>query len=397
MNKVTDIFVVHDSFVSLHVQLHNQLRHLILSGRWPAGSRIPSENTFVSSLHISRSTVRLALQRAEIEGLIERFSGRGTFVAHRSQPGRDRRLVAFVTHRFDSDTLLQILNGVEDEARLRGYQIILSTVQNQKEEIDVLRRLKSEHVDGVLIWPDAAAAKQRAQTALDYCAADLPMVLIDRHIFGIECDVVTSDHYGGMACVMRHLIELGHRHIVFLSHHEHELSSVSDRYRAYCDTLQKHGLTAVGPWTVGEPGSEIGATDALLSSVGAKRDLLEQIQGYMRAAEPYPTAIVSLHDYLAILAMQAMKLSQTPVPDAVSITGFDDIDLAAYLEVPLTTVAQDHFALGKQAARRLFDRLEGFAGPCVRDVIPTELRIRHSTAAPGALEGGDAYRLEAAR
>ena len=76
MNKVTDISLAEDSFISLHVQLHNQLRQLIHSGRWPNASRIPSENEFTSHLNISRSTVRLALQQAELEGLIERIAGR---------------------------------------------------------------------------------------------------------------------------------------------------------------------------------------------------------------------------------------------------------------------------------------------------------------------------------
>src|SRR5436190_17185710 len=82
MNKVADIVISHGSVVSLHAQLHNQLRQVILSGRWPHGSRIPSETQLAEYLKLSRSTVRLALQRAEIEGLIERTAGRGTFVAY---------------------------------------------------------------------------------------------------------------------------------------------------------------------------------------------------------------------------------------------------------------------------------------------------------------------------
>ena len=397
MNKVTDISVSQDSFVSLHVQLHNQLRHLILSGRWPNGSRIPSETTLATSLNISRSTVRQALQHAEIEGLIERFSGRGSFVAHSAKAGHQRRLIAFVTHRFDSDTLLLILKGAEAEARMRGYQIILNTVQNQQEEIAVLRRLKSENVVGILIWADAAASKPHAQNPLNYGAADLPMVAIDRQIYGIDCDFVTSDHYTGTEALMQHLVELGHRHIAFLSHQQGHLFSVRERYRAYSDVLERHGLTPATPWVVGDTDSEVGATDALRSSVGVKSAILDQIHHFMLAASPCPTAVVSLHDYLAIMAMQAMKKTNSLVPDIVSITGFDDIDLASYLEVPLTTVAQDHFSLGKQAARLLFDRLEGFVGPSVREVISTELRIRHSTAAAVSAEGGDAYRKEPAR
>src|SRR5258707_15373155 len=103
LNKVTDITISQNSVISLHVQLHNQLRQLILSGRWPHAVRIPSESQLAEHLKVSRSTVRLALQQAEIEGLIERIAGRGTFVAYVPTKGRKSHLIAFVTCGFDAE------------------------------------------------------------------------------------------------------------------------------------------------------------------------------------------------------------------------------------------------------------------------------------------------------
>jgi LacI family transcriptional regulator len=100
----------------------------------------------------------------------------------------------------------------------------------------------------------------------------------------------------------------------------------------------------------------------------------------MQNAQPTPTAIFAMNDYIAILAMRAMRLLNLNVPDAVSIAGFDDIDMAVHLEVPLTTVAQDPFMIGSCAAQLLMERLEGDAGPVRRDIIPTQLRIRSSTS-----------------
>ena len=87
-----------------------------------------------------------------------------------------------------------------------------------------------------------------------------------------------------------------------------------------------------------------------------------------------------LNDWLALLSMQAMKQLGVKVPDAISIAGFDDIDLAVHLEVPLTTVAQDPFQIGKRAAQVLLDRLENNTQSARLEIIPTELRIRSSTA-----------------
>jgi DNA-binding LacI/PurR family transcriptional regulator len=182
---------------------------------------------------------------------------------------------------------------------------------------------------------------------------------------------------------MRHLIELGHRRIVFLSHHERELLPVMERHRAYRDVLQQAGLPPQDPWLIGQPGKEIGsASDMLRSSFDVNSPELQQIENYMLNSQPRPTAIFALNDYLAVLALRAMRSLNLSVPDAVSIGGFDDIDLAAHLNVPLTTVAQDPFTMGKRAARLLIERLEGFSGASRCEIIPTQLRIRSSTTAP---------------
>jgi GntR family transcriptional regulator, arabinose operon transcriptional repressor len=382
MNKISDILLYHDSFVSLHVQLHNQLRELIVSGRWHAGTRIPSENQLTHELNISRSTVRIALQRAELEGLVERIPGKGTFVAQLSHKERQSRLIAFVTCGFDSETHLLLLNGAEDEVKTNGHHIIFSNAQNRQEEIEILKRFQEEGVAGLLLWPHASASRVQQENARHFHQLNVPMVLMDREIYRFECDCVTSDNYGGATALMQHLIELGHRHIVFLSHHETDLLTVRERYRAYCDVLSQHNLPILDRWLIGEPEKEIGASYTLRSSVDVNSPELQQIRNHMITADPRPTAIFALNDYLAVLATQAVRSLGLTIPDAMSIAGFDDIDMAAHLQTPLTTIAQDPFTIGKRAAHLLIERMEGFAGPARCEIIPTQLRIRSSTAVP---------------
>lgn len=379
MNKASDLLLYHDSFVSLHVQLHNQLRELIVSGRWQGGTRIPSENQLTSHLSISRSTLRLALQRAELEGLVERIPGKGTFVAHIAQKESQRRLIAFMTCGFDSETHSLLLNGAEAVLKANGHRIIFSNAQSRQEETDILRRFREDNVVGLLLWPHASASRNQQDNAIPYQEIGVPLVLMDRQIYGLDFDCVTSDNYGGAQAMMRHFVELGHQHIVFLSHHAMELLTVMERFRAYSDVLQEAGLPMADPWLIGQPGKEIGASLALRSSLDVNSPELQQIRNYMLHAPTRPTAIFALNDYLAVLAMQGMRSLNLPVPDAISIGGFDDIDLAAHLQVPLTTVAQDSFSIGKRAAQRLIERLDGYSGPTQCEIVPTQLRIRSST------------------
>jgi DNA-binding LacI/PurR family transcriptional regulator len=157
---------------------------------------------------------------------------------------------------------------------------------------------------------------------------------------------------------------------------------VSERYHAYRDAMQEAGLTPQAPWLVGHDGQEIATMQALRSAINSQSPEVLQIKEIMLRATPRPTAIFAVNDCLAVVASCAMKLLNLRVPDEVSIAGFDDIDLSAHLEVPLTTVAQDFFMIGKRSMQLLIDRLDGYAGATCCEVIPTQLRIRHSTGVP---------------
>lgn len=381
MNKVTDIKLADDSFVSLHVQLHLQLRQLIHSGRWPNASRIPSENELTSHLNISRSTVRLALQQAELEGLIERIAGRGTFVAYLPKEDHQRRLIAFVTGGIDAENHLLMLSGAEQEVRTMDYQIVFSTARNQDEELRILERAEQDNIAGILMWANAASTRSSEASIARYKQVSVPVVLMDRKIPGFDCDLVTSDNYGGAQALMRHFIALGHQHIVFLTHDILEVFPVMERYRAYCETLEEAGISAIEPWFVGQHGMEISATYALQSSVDKKSYEVQQIKDYLLNANPRPTAIFALNDWVAVLALRALKQLDIKIPETLSIAGFDDIDLAMHLEVPLTTVAQNPFAIGKRAAQLLLARMKSDSKNFKLDYIPTELRLRSSTSA----------------
>jgi len=380
MNKVTDISLADDSFISLHVQLHNQLRQLIHSGRWLNATRIPSENELTSHLNISRSTVRLALQQAEVEGLIERIAGRGTFVSYTPVKHRASRLISFVTGGIDAENHLLMLNGAEQEVRAHGYQIVFNTAKNQDEELQILERLSADDIAGALLWANARSAQSSTSNVGRYKQLPIPIVLMDRKIAGFSCDYVTSDNYGGARALMRHLINLGHKRIVFMTHEIVEIFPVMERHRAYCDVLEEASLPTFAPWIIGQPNTEISASYALQTSLDPTSLEVGQIKQHISTAQPCPTAIFALNDWLALLAMRAMKQLGMKVPNSISIAGFDDIDLAVHLEVPLTTVAQDPFQIGKRAAQVLLDRLENNARSARLEIIPTELRIRSSTA-----------------
>lgn len=389
MSKITDITILHESVISLRTQLHNQLRQLILSGRWPKGTRIPSESQLTSHLKISRSTVRLALQQAEVEGLIERNAGRGTFVSYVNRTRTPSRLIAFVTCDSDADSQLLLLTGAESQAKAHGYRIVFASAENYHEQLDLLGQLHDDGVAGALLWSSPDFSQSPAENRARYERTGMPIVAIDRAIEGLDCDCVTSDNYGGARGLMHHLIEQGHRSIAFMSHTKTQITTIQDRYRAYCDSLHECGVEPLAPWLIGTPEHEIGMIQALHESSDPNGLAIPQIITYLQDIPERPTAILTITDYIAIIAIKACKVLNLEVPDDISIVGFDDADVALQLETPLTTAAQDYFTMGSQATKLLVERLGGFNGPPQTIYIPTELRIRSSTRDIQPMKGGD--------
>ncbi|HRE25144.1 MAG TPA: GntR family transcriptional regulator [Anaerolineales bacterium] len=388
MDRINQIKLSHDSFVSLHVQLRTQVRQLILSGRWAPGGAVPSENQLSRTLNISRTTVRLALQQLELEGLIARVPGKGTFVADRGGGDAGTRLLAFVTCGFDDAEALDLLKGAELEARANGYGIVFSHVRHSRDEAAVIKRLQEDGTAGALLWPNLDEG-QSAQRRVDaFQQITMPLVFIDRDIPGVERDLITSDNIAGARALMFHLVELGHRHIVYLSHPMMSIRPVAERYNAYRDVMREAGLTPVEPWLIGHEGRETVGHQALRASLDSNSLEFQQLKDHVLNASTRPTAIVAVNDYTAVLAMRVLKFLNIRVPESMSITGFDDIDLAVHLETPLTTVAQDHSAISRLATRVLIDRLQGDTQPARTEVVPVGLRLRSSTTVPVQVTGG---------
>lgn len=374
-----DIAVSKDSSVPLHIQLLNDLRHRILSGEWTPGSRVPSENMLVRLLGISRSTVRLALSAAQAEGLIESVAGKGSFVCAHPSEQLNTHLIGFVIPYFRSSFDGQLLRGAESALRARGYRILFCNSERQVAEEDrLLRLLLDDHVAGILIWPVMDDQSQRV--LFDLVRRKRPVALLDRTFPKLAADAVVCDNFAGGLAATRHLIELGHRQIAFMARPHLNLFPIAERLRGYRQAMAEAGLAPRDPLLIGAT-QEISTDYALRSYTNANGEDIRQIGKYLAAADR-ATAIFAMNDLMALQILRAAELAHVRVPQELSIVGFDDLDLAGHLEVPLTTIQQDPFALGQEAARVLLQRIADPQHAPRQIVLPTHLIVRSSTAPP---------------
>jgi DNA-binding LacI/PurR family transcriptional regulator len=211
----------------------------------------------------------------------------------------------------------------------------------------------------------------------------LPLVLLDRTFPGLTCDYVTSTNYAGAYSAVEYLIRLGHRQIAFLSHSMLQLLPVSERLRGYQSAMQEAKLMPAEPWIIPVE-HELGTKRALDAYRDFTSHEVERIAWYLKEFKDV-TAIFALNDLIALLTLKAAQLAGLTIPDDLAVIGFDDMDIAAHVEVPLTTITQDAFALGHRAAELLIERIEGYTGPPRQELLATQLKVRASTAPPATI------------
>ncbi len=371
---MSDFNVSHSSSLPLHLQLLDELRHKIKSGLLKPHDRLPGEWELVEALDISRATIQRAWQAAQDEGLLYRIAGKGTFVAE-PPVTTARDVIGFFIPEYRGTFAVQMLNGAERVLRQRGFRVqFASTDRSVDEENRLLRLLIEDGALGCILVPSRGGTAGRL---LASPAFKLPMVLMDRPVNGVALPCVCSNNYEGGLLAMEHLLGLGHRRIIFFARPHLDLWSVSERYRAYQDTMTRYDAQPQPPFLVGGNG-EMSSYEAYLQEDEAEiQPLVELLTSLQR-----PTAIFAVNDWMAMKVQQAIQLAGLRNPADVSVVGFDDLDIARYQTPPLTTVAQNAALMGAEAARRLIARLDGEENDGILTLIPTHLVVRGSTAPP---------------
>ena len=207
--------------------------------------------------------------------------------------------------------------------------------------------------------------------------AGLPMVLVDSNTTGHVASVDIDDE-GGARLAAEHVLELGHRDVAILaidgprSLPNEEGSVVSRRLRGYRSTLAEAGIDVAADEIATGPASIEGGRAAFAR---------------LWATDRRPTAVLAMSDAMAIGAIHAIRERGRSVPGDISVVGFDDVDLAASTDPPLTTVHQPVRGKGETAVRLLLSVIEGRDAAPGHQRLETRLVVRSSTGPAAAVRG----------
>lgn len=320
----------------------------------------------VSSATVSRYLNNPALVSQRSKQKIAEAIATLNYVPHaaaRALASRRSRMIGAVLPSLDSSLFGVTLESFQTALAAAGYTLVAASHNyDETQEQAQIRQLVASGVDGIILVGNQRAAEIYAylrQQAVPYV-----LLFISETEAGDPC--VGFDNLAAARRVTEYLIDLGHRDIAVVSGPLKTNDRAASRIAGVCEALQSHGLSLRDEWLVEKTfGVEQGR---------------EAFRALMDSATP-PTAIIcgsELFAYGAVFEAASMGLQ---IPGHVSITGFDDLWLAAQLTPALTTVRTPQQRIGQVAAEYLLAILAGEA-PGLPRPMSVELIVRDSVVKP---------------
>ena len=274
-----------------------------------------------------------------------------------------RGLVGVVVAALHNSFYPYLLDWIHDELDAQGFDTILMIdevfgVGNSRK----IQSLIDTSIDGVIF----ATASIGSPTVDFLVERNIPTVLVIRSNKRQNVDVVESDNHMVGVEAIHHLLELGHRRIGFIMGPKNTSTSF-DRYIACSQELEKVNVYQ--------------SEDLVVWGSYSHDSGYSGIVRLMNSSKP-PTAVFCANDIIAIGALDACHKLGIGVPGDISIIGVDDIPMASWSLIRLTTVRQSIREIGTLAAQRIVTRIRGETdeGIC-HDILPTSI-VRRSTTAP---------------
>ncbi len=250
--------------------------------------------------------------------------------------------------------------SVESAARRAGYSVSsvsLETV-SRSELTDAVEHLLAQHVEGVIMIAGFDEALELARNQ----DVGVPFVVVVGDA-ATDRRATASAQFEAARTAVRHLLDLGHAEVAHVAGPENWVEARA-REAGWRSAMAEAGL---------RPAEPVAGDWSVASGYRA---------GQRIAAAGEATAVFAANDEMAVGVLRALAEAGLRVPADVSLVGFDDIPLAAYLVPPLTTVRQDLRAVGRRAVHALEAAIGGLEARAA--VPPPELVVRSSTAPPPA-------------
>ncbi|MCB2340059.1 LacI family DNA-binding transcriptional regulator [Clostridium estertheticum] len=302
-----------------------------------------------NSKEISKKTRELILKTCEEKGYIPNSAARSLILNKTNMIGL---LIPDITNQYYA----YVSKGVSSYLEKIGYGLVLcNSDRNKDNENRYIDFLAQKRVDGIILIP----VKPKAS---DYkkIIANVPLVMADNYVKDLEVSYVGNDNYVGARKIVSHMLRQGYRKIGVILGDESSTAS-NERLKGYKDILTENNM-------------EI-SNDILLNSSANFEDGFKLAEVLINKKVD---AIFTINDSVAMGVMKYAHMNNILIPKDIGIAGYDDIEQASMLTVPLTTVHQKKFELGQIAAKILIEEINNHKTLKQTIILKPELVIRKS-------------------
>ena len=255
------------------------------------------------------------------------------------------------------------LQAFQEELRQNGVTMLVASSSYKPElEAEQIRTLVARGADGLLL-----IGHQRDPSLYEFLEKQgVPVLVAWVHDPNVNRLSIGFDNRAAMAEMTREVIAKGHHRLAMISAETEHNERARERIRGAKDVLTDAGL---------------GGSDLPVIETGNRIDGgAAAFEAHMQA-DPAPTAVLCGNDVLAIGALAKAREMGLAVPEDVSITGFDDLEIARFTSPPMTTVRAPHQEIGREAAKMLVQMVNGEA-PDQREPLETTISLRGTLAPP---------------
>lgn len=327
---------------------------------------------------VSKSTVSAVINdkdivrddtRERVWEAINELDYRPSGSARRGFSASSEKSIGFVIKETRNPYYSEVLTGIREVAAANGYLTFVCSSEGRfEEEKEIVKQFSNKDLSGLIITPILKDDTDLSHI-FELKRKNIPFVLLEG-VKGLRASIVDIDNVQASSEAAKHLIELGHEHIVHFAgpaYSDHSQKRVEGVRRAFSE-------------------SHLAYTPDMKVEVG---DSFEA--GYERGLEYFgslpederPTGVTCYNDLTALGLMKALRELGIAVPDEVSVVGFDDLDILEYFPVALTTVQVPKYEMGHRATEILLQRIESGRSQMSEQVsLEAELVNRHSTAPP---------------
>ena len=306
-----------------------------------------------------------------IKSIAREFGYRHNELARSVATGKSN-MIAFVS--WDTGTceyIGKIMSGILEEISGHGYSLKVYHLSGEN-SFDIAEKIIQQRIDGVIFHASENTDFQVIREEMKKNHIPCAVTNLTSRFSKVG---VTTDDFQGTKDAVKHLAELGHKHISYISH-----KSVAGNAEYIIN--REAGYTAGMKEFIGDS-AEI-KIEKSKTGIFTDKEVFKSILDV--SAEKRPTAFICINDTIAMELMQTAYQLGIKIPEEISIIGFADLEMAKYAVVPLTTIAQPFEKMGKETAKMLLDIAQSKHKDRLSNIknrkLKAKLVIRESTAAP---------------